>query len=177
MKFSDLQNIDFINFETEKSVKKLQDEYKIEAPKSVIEQFYVDHSDKFQFQELYGAIDLNLIEWELLEIPASKILNLGSSATHPDFILEVAEDASHYDEIGDAAIDCREDVLDHWKQFGTWVTPPIFIKGEIIGKPEIELHLVEGHTRVGCLYGLTKYKIIDVSKTHKVYLGKLKSVN
>lgn len=177
LKFSDLKNINFQRFEAESSIKLLQNEYGIDAPKSVIEQFYIDHSDKFQFQKLYGAIDLNSIEWQLLEIPTSKMLNLGRSATHPDFILEVSEDASHYNEVGDSAIDCRKDVLEHWKQYGTWITPPIFIKGEVLGKPEIDLHLVEGHNRVGCLCGLTNYQIIEVAKVHKVYLGKLKNIN
>lgn len=174
LKFSDLKNINFPTFETESSIKRLQNEYKVDVPESVIEQFYIDHSDKHEFQKLYGAIDLNSIEWQLVEIPTNKILNLGSAATHPDYIFEVSEDASHYDEIGDSAIDCREDVLEHWKQHGTWMTPPIFIKGEVLGKPEIDLHLVEGHTRVGCLCGLKNYQVIDVAKVHKVYLGKLK---
>jgi glutaredoxin-related protein len=176
LKFSDLQNLNFLELETESSINRLQSEYGIDAPKSVIEQFYIDHSNNFQFQELYGLIDLNLIEWQLVEVPIKKMLNLGRSATHPDFILEVSEDVSYYDEVGDSAIDCREDVIEHWKHYGTWTTPPIFIKGELLGKPEIELHLVEGHTRVGCLCGLTNHQVMRVAKVHEVYLGKLKSI-
>ena len=123
---------------------------------------------------LYGEVDLNTIEWELVEIATEELLNLGSLATHPDFILEVSEDASHYNDLGDKAINCRESDLIHWKQFGSWVTPPVFIKGEVLGKPDVDLHLVEGHTRLGHLLGLTKYKVFSVAKVHKVYLGQLK---
>ena len=177
VKFSDLKKVNFLNDETESSIKRLKNEYGIDAPESVIEQFYIDHSDKFQYQKLYGEINLYSIEWQLVEIPTCKMLNLGRSATHPDFLLETSEDASNYDEVGDSAIDCREDVLEQWKLHGTWITPPIFINGEILGKPEIDLHLVEGHTRVGCLCGLTKYHVFHVAEVHKVYLGKLKCIS
>jgi hypothetical protein len=175
MNFCDLQCIDFTRYDVESSVKKLKNEYKIDAPDSVVEQFYIDHSDKTKFQELYGSIDLHTIEWQLIEIVTSEIINIGRSATYPDYIIDVSEDASHYEEVGDSVIDCRKYVLEHWQKFGTWITPPIFIKGNVIGRSEVGLHLVEGHTRVGCLYGLTKYKIIDVAEKHQIYLGIFKS--
>jgi hypothetical protein len=174
VQFRDLEEIEFVWYQPEKSIKKLQDEYSIHAPELVIQQFYIDHRDKDEFIELYGDLDLHQLEWSLTFIPVTELIRLRDSATYPKYIEEVSEHASMYAKWGDKAIDGREEVSNYWKKNGTWMTPPIFIDGRILNKPTTSLHLVEGHTRVGCLQGLAKYKVIDIATEHQVYFGQYK---
>ena len=171
MLFKELKNIRFVWSEPEKSIKKLKSKYNINAPDLVIKQFYFDHHDKEEFNDLYGDLNLHQIKWTTLSVETEELINIGDSATFPDFVKEVSEDASYYEIRGDSAIHVRKEVSKYWKNYGTWMTPPVFINGEILKKPSNKLHLVEGHMRLGCLTGISKYKIIKLSKKHKIFYG------
>ncbi len=173
MKYIDLSKVVFDPYDVEKNIK-LVESFGVQAPKSVIEQFYVDHNRDNTFQELYGELDLNSLHWELVEVPTNLFCQIGENASYADYLEEVSEDASQYKWAGDSVIDCRHEVLSHWKQYGSWLTPPILIDGSVIGKLLNTPHLVEGHSRVGCLLGINKYKIIPSAPTHKIYWGTLR---
>ena len=173
MKYIDLSNIVFDPYDIENNIK-LVENLGVQAPRSVIEQFYIDHNRDSTFQELYGDLDLSLLEWELIEAPTELFFQIGHNASYADFLEEMSEDASHYESNGDSVIDCRPEVLSHWKEFGSWLTPPILIDGNVIGKRAKTPHLVEGHSRVGCLLGINKYKIIHSASIHKIYWGTLR---
>ncbi|GAB2191088.1 hypothetical protein [Sessilibacter sp. MAH2] len=172
MKFRELPN--FINNKLEPELSKsiIKNQLNINAPDSVVKQFYIDHSDKDEFISMYGHIDLTKILWSLIEVHVDEIISISTEATFPDYMNEVSEDASYFSQIGEKVISSRLEIREHWKMHGTWRVPPVFISRELLNPPSIKgLHLVEGHTRVGCLKGLSKYKVIDVKKYHKVYFG------
>lgn len=173
MRYSELSSLEFDPYDIDKSISIVKSAGKIHAPDSVIEQFYIDHSDNGRFINMYGSIDIERLEWKLIEVETRTLVNIGDAATYPDFVKEVTEDASRYKDQGDVAIDCRPNVSNHWKLHGTWVVPPIFLDGAMLTPPSMKYHLVEGHTRVGCLCGVAKYGTINLAKKHKIYFGSI----
>ncbi|WP_281559510.1 hypothetical protein [Thalassomonas sp. RHCl1] len=172
MKYGDLTRIGLDRIDMSSSIARLREEFSLTAPPSVIEQFYIDHSDDERFQRLYSHIDLTMIKWSLINVETKHFLELTNEATCSEYMNEVAEDASNFEHIGEDVISCIDNIRKHWKKNGSWVTPPVFINGNILQKPnDAVYHLVEGHTRVGCLKGLAKYKVIDIADTHEIYYG------
>ncbi|MCG7535040.1 hypothetical protein [Pseudoalteromonas sp. OOF1S-7] len=172
MKYRDLSKIALDPDSTDKSIELLR-QHGVSAPDSVIEQFYIDHNANSRFLALYGDLSLSDLKWELVELDTTRFLQIGSNASFPDFLEEVSEDASHFHDVGEAVIDCREEVLNHWKKHGTWLTPPILLDAKVLGGKSGMPHLVEGHSRVGCLLGIQKYRIIPLADRHKVYWGSI----
>lgn len=170
MKYKDLSKITLDSYNTERSIELLK-QYGVSAPDSVIEQFYIDHNADSRFLALYGDLSLSDLKWELVDFDTTNFLRIGNNASFPNFLEEVSEDASRFEEVGEAVIDCREVVRNHWKKHGTWLTPPIFLDANVLGGKPCIPHLVEGHSRVGCLLGIKKYRIIPLADRHKVYWG------
>jgi hypothetical protein len=168
LKYQDLSKIALDPYSTKMSIELLK-LHGVSAPDSVIEQFYIDHNSINRFLELYGDLSLHELKWELVEFDTTKFLKIGRKASFPDFLKEVSEDASHFEEVGEAVIDCREVVLNYWKRHGTWLSPPIFLDANVLGGKSCMPHLVEGHSRVVCLLGIQKYGIIALADKHKVY--------
>lgn len=171
MFYRELKDIDFVSSTRGESIKRLKDEFGINAPNLVIEQFYLDHNNNDSFLELYGNIDLRTIKWALVEVSTENILAIDDAATCPDFVKDISENATLYNERGDEMIDIRNDVIQGWKNNGTWITPPIFIDGTKLKKQTKKLHLVEGHTRVGNLKGIVTNKLFELADFHKIYYG------
>ena len=172
MKYRDLSKIKLDPFDRDKNLETVK-QIGIEAPDSVIEQFYLDHNQNSRFLSLYGDLELDELRWELIDLETSEFLKIGNNASFAEFLEEVSEDASHYEQVGESVIDCRPKVLNHWKLNGTWLMPPIFLDCSLLGGVSNMPHLVEGHTRVGCLLGLNKYRIIPIAAKHQVYWGSL----
>ena len=173
MLYRDIKDIGLKWHEPEESIQRLQNEFEIDAPISVIRQFYIDHSSSSEFIELYGDINLHNIKWSLIELPTKVLLDIGDAATHPQYVIEVSESAKHYNSYGDSAIHVVPNVAKHWKANGTWDTPPVFVDGTNLKVPTERFHLAEGHTRLGCLQGVWNEKIIEVAEFHKVYYGEI----
>jgi len=171
MLYKELNKIELCMHDFAKSIKKLQNEFGINAPNSVIRQFYLDHHDKSAFIELYGELDLHNIKWRLKNISIEDLLFINEEATYPDFVKEIAQNAKFYYELGDAVIDTRIDIIQYWKNHGTWKTPPILINGTILKNPTSKFHLVEGHTRLGNLKGIYTEKVFKLANFHKIYYG------
>lgn len=54
----------------------------------------------------------------------------------------------------------------YWEHNRTWKRAPLFLE------LDYRLHLIEGHSRFGCLKGLVSKGLIPKNKTHKVWLAK-----
>lgn len=170
LKYRDLSKIKLDPYDLDKNLEIIK-QIGVEAPDSVIEQFYLDHNQNSRFLTLYGDLDLNELRWELIELEVSEFYKIGSNASFAEFLAEVSESIFYYEQLGDSVIDCRPKILNHWKLNGTWLVPPILIDCSLLGGVPNMPHLVEGHTRVGCLLGLDKYRIIPIAKKHQVYWG------
>ena len=169
MKFSDLLNQPYcsrrniIEFESLKSL--LPD-----TPESVIKQVYSDHGRKFEFQDQFGDIEISEIRWNLASLSAGKIVTCAINDRFSSWFTNVGKRASHFHTDGWQCIDSRENVRAHWENSNTWLTPPVFFVGALLGLTS-ELRLVEGHTRVGLLKGLLEQHVLSPESMHQVWLG------
>jgi hypothetical protein len=61
------------------------------------------------------------------------------------------------------------------------MTPPVFLNHNVeiklLPSPKKELHLVEGHTRLGMLKGLIEKGLLSENSIHKVWVGYKKRFN
>ena len=140
------------------------------TPKDVLSQFYSDHGRKKEFQSEYANIEIDLLQWNFMEIDAETIVK---SSIHPNFrgwFETVSNRAKRFSNKGWESIDCRLEVREHWQTYRTWMISPIFLAGQIIGS-ESKFHLVEGHTRVGLLDGLLKHGILSESQLHTIWVA------
>ncbi|NLS56382.1 hypothetical protein [Hafnia alvei] len=162
-------------YKEDEGIKILREQYGISAPDCVFQQIYCGLTNNSEFQKLYGHIEIDNLEWRLVDLHNDDFVTLGRNATCPDYMLEVSEDYPLYIKNGDEfPIDVREDVSAHWRKYGTWKEPPMFIERSLISPNESGLHLMEGHTRVGTLLGAIKYGFVSLAETHRVYLASIK---
>jgi hypothetical protein len=73
-------------------------------------------------------------------------------------------------EKGWSCIDVRTEVVAHWQEHRTWLSPPVFLDGTLVGS-ENPYRLVEGHTRVAILKGLLEHGLIEPDSTHRIWYG------
>lgn len=136
----------------------------LDWPEPVIEQFLYNHGDKGEFLEQYGELDLSVLRWSLEEVPASE---LDACTCYPPFRDLVDSVASH----AHWKIDQYRSIHGDSVWTGTWRVPPVMLAGAICAPPQQELHLVEGHTRLGVLTGLIKLGEVAPDSMHLVYVG------
>jgi hypothetical protein len=142
-----------------------------DMPKEVVQQVFVEHGRKAEFQSQYGHLDLNSIRWNKESIAG---VGLAESSHFEGFYRwynVVGKRASLVATEGWSCIDRRQTVVEHWKKHLTWITPPVLIDGALVNRPS-RFHLMEGHTRVGLLAGLIEVGIIDGLITHEVWVGR-----
>lgn len=151
----------------------LVDELEIPIPPDPAEQFLVDHSDKHDFHEVYGDLDLHAMEWFLEDIPTSRLLTCTTkSASYERYVQETsgyfAEGLSLWEKRNHRPKDTA-----HWREHRTWSRPPVLLEHPLIDNGS--LHLVEGHTRVGALRGLHAYDPSMTLETHKCWVGRARA--
>lgn len=136
-------------------------------PISVVEQLLFDHGDKDEFLEQYGHLELNRIVWELRSVKASELVR----ASHYAGFTRVEEvaDHPHYTLKLYRSPELLALRPDPWTD--TWAEPPIFIEGALRRPPQRQLHLVEGHTRLGVLQGPLRLGEVAADSVHKAYIG------
>lgn len=146
----------------------------IQWPSAVIEQFLFDHGCNHHFVEQYGHLDLEHIEWTLKSITASE---LSKSTYHEDLGERLTSVAEHPH---DTLRMYRSPELisrrgEPWNR--TWAVPPVLLSGELRDPPQAELHLVEGHTRMGVLIGLLRLGEVEPTSEHLAYVGSRRTSN
>lgn len=141
-----------------------------DTPLDVIAQLYADHGRKHDFQSQYGALDIAALKWTNVARTAEELLECCNFAEFTHWMNSVAQRAVDFHGKGWSCVDSRKDVVKHWQTHQTWLRPPIFLAGEVMGNA-VSLRLVEGHTRIGLLRGLVKAGVIEPSSRHEIWLG------
>lgn len=139
-------------------------------PDDVLEQFVFDHGTKGEFQEQYGGLDLHAVHWQQLALPASEILACSTYPRFAAFVEAIADRTRVVPEEGWGDLRLPPGAADRWRQYGTWMRPPVMMRGELAGSTA-KLHLVEGHTRTGALRGLVESGVLTPSSVHQVWVG------
>lgn len=141
------------------------------TPNEVLAQFYSDHGRKDTFQSQYRSLTLNNIIWVKKRLKAESILEYNSISEFNSRINAVKNRVNNFKSDSRDCIDSRKEVIEFWKDNGTWRTPPILIDGTLVGSNS-KLWLVEGHTRIGVLMWLIEYNIISKDSYHDIWFGR-----
>lgn len=139
-------------------------------PDDVLEQFCSDHATNCDFQEQYGHLNLRIMSWQLQELRASQIAKATVFEEFRRWTSGVTNRLRHFEEDGWSCIDVRPNVVEHWREHRTWIRPPVFLAGELVGRGP-DLHLVEGHTRFGVLIGLLQAGALSAESIHRAWVG------
>ena len=139
-------------------------------PEDVLRQLLSDHGRNDEFQSAYCDIDIDRVNWRREEFTAEQIINASMNPRFRQWFESVSARAQNYQSQGWKATDSRQKVREHWAEHQTWMVPPVLFSGSLVKSAE-EFHLVEGHTRVGLLFGLVKHGFIESSSSHAVWLG------
>ena len=142
------------------------------VPKSVIKQFYSDHGRKYDFQKIYKDLDIDKLQWKEIELTALELMNCKYNVNFSEWVNNVANRINSFDNQGwECIVPNRNEysikIVNHWKAYNTWIESPIFIDGKIISS-DIDLWLVEWHTRTWILIGLIENWIIAKDSKHKI---------
>jgi hypothetical protein len=167
MRFSDLTELEYHRRDV------LEDELRRRLPGTpieVIRDVYIDHGQKPEFQEQYGPLEIDRICWHETQVSGrllarcsyyegftAHVTLLETSAREP------AEEIWHW-------LTDDQKRADYWRMHQTWITPPFFLRGSMLGK-QSAFHLVEGHTRMRVLRGAHAQGVISPDKQHTVWLG------
>ncbi|WP_429052072.1 hypothetical protein [Aeromonas veronii] len=165
MKFSDLMHLntdDAGNISIDDLVVKLPN-----TPLDVLEQFYADHGRNCSFQEQYADVDISNLKWSLVVLSYNEIAN---ASIFSDFKCwsDICSLKSHrVASKNDWSLICHNKLtVQNWESNSTWFRPPIML---LTGA---NYHLVEGHSRFGCLKGLVTSGVISPEQCHQVWLAK-----
>ena len=171
MKFENLLQVKFDTVSGKVDIESL---YNLlpETPKDVLVQFYSEHGRNEDFQEQYSDIDIMALSWNLITVSSGEVV---TCEMYEDFRRWYNCSADRvirgFKDNRWNCIDEREEVVAHWSHECTWLTPPVFLHKDILCSKNI--HLVEGHTRVGILCGLLCSGIIAESHKHKIWMAEM----
>lgn len=140
------------------------------VPEPVLEQLCSDHGRDPELQCQYAALDLRLLRWSLESKSASELVAATVFGGFRQWATSVERRVDLFSLSGWACIDVRPGVVAHWEKQRTWLTAPVFVDAVALGR-EPGLHLMEGHTRLGVLRGLSKQGIISAHSRHSAWIG------
>jgi hypothetical protein len=139
-------------------------------PDDVLEQFVWDHGTDSEFQRQYGHLDLHALGWQLCAIPAGEVLTCSVNPGFADYVAAVADRTRVVRVEGWGNVNLPPETALHWQQKGTWIRPPVALRGAVLGK-DCPFHLVEGHTRLGALRGLVESSMLCGPSAHQIWIG------
>ena len=135
-------------------------------PDDVVEQFLFDHGTHPEFVSQYGQLDLRLLTWSLEPLRAAVLVR---ATVYPKFRQRIDSVA--------AALDYFATVYGvrwGWLDKRTWLRAPVMMHGNLLQPGQADLHLVEGHTRIGALTGYLRVGLISAESIHYAWVGAIK---
>ncbi len=144
------------------------------VPIEVLEQVCSQHGRKAEFQQQYGHLDFANVEWRKELLEARVIVSCDVFGGFLMWFNSVSERISAFGTRGWKCVDCRPDVVNAWESSGTWQKPPVLIDTGVTSTKR-QLHLVEGHTRIGTLKGLVDAAIVAPTSMHVAWVGYVKN--
>jgi hypothetical protein len=135
----------------------------LDWPPGVVDQLLFDHGAKDEFLEQYRHLNLLRLRWELRSVRASELILCTSHKEFSDRVRSVAEHPHWTLEQYEKGYGR---VWDH-----SWMVPPLLLEGWLREPPQNELHLVEGHTRIGVLKGLVQLGEVPADSEHDAFVA------
>src|SRR4051812_36899432 len=94
-----------------------------DAPGPVIKQVYSQHGRLAAFQSVYGDVEISRLMWKLQALPAEAICQ--ASHQFDGHVKNVSARAESALRDGWSVVDRRPEVVQSWRDRGTWLMPPV----------------------------------------------------
>lgn len=144
------------------------------TPEPVIRQFYSDHWRKDDYQKLYKNIVIDKLKWKEIDVTPLELSNCEYNPDFNEWFNIALTRANSFNESGWSCIVLPNKynmyLANYWEEKHTWIESPIFINWNIISC-NVNLWLVEWHTRTWTLLWLFRNKIINDESKHKIWYG------
>lgn len=146
------------------------------TPGEVLQDVYSDHGRNGDFQHLYGHWEVDRIVWRELQVRAAVLCTVSINPNFKRWFDAVKQrPLAGYAARKWSVIDKREDVVRHWRTYGTWKRTPVCVDESLVAT-QSRYHLVEGHTRLATLDGLVQVGAIKRESEHRIWLGSLHQI-
>ena len=126
--------------------------------------FHDRHADP-DLEWLLRGIDFGQVTWQREDRSGVALRQVSV-----DRAFQEAVDEAYRDILDNNVIHEREDVVASWQETGTWIEPPIFLAGAVLGSA-VRDYLLVGSTRLGCLLAFLDQRIVTESARHQVWVG------
>jgi hypothetical protein len=137
----------------------------LSCPRAVFTALFHGRHDDPHLQELLQGVDFSQVTWEQGDRSGIALRQVSVDRTFQQAVDEA------YRDIADGEVNHeREDVVASWRETGTWIEPPIFLSGRVLGTA-IQDHLLVGSTRLGCLIAFLDQGVVTELARHQVWVG------
>ncbi|HEY4338849.1 MAG TPA: hypothetical protein VGM97_02780 [Steroidobacteraceae bacterium] len=137
----------------------------LSCPAAVFTALFHGRHDDPDLQELLQGIDFSHVTWEQEDRSGVALRQVSV-----DRAFQQAVDEAYRGIVDSEVIHEREDVMASWRETGTWIEPPIFLSGAVLGTA-IQDHLLVGSTRLGCLIAFLDQSVVTELARHQVWVG------
>jgi hypothetical protein len=143
------------------------------TPGDIIEQVYSDHGRNIGFQNQYKDMDLCNLNWTLVDLPGEHLIlasiydefqNWFDTCVEKSKRIELSKNWHYLHKL--------EEVCSYWEENKTWDRAPVFLKC-LDRSCCNQLHLVEGHSRLGALKGLLLGGTLLQTSLHRVWVAEV----
>src|ERR1019366_4218502 len=138
----------------------------LECPQEVFTQLSNEEANNADFAAIVRAVDWGRVRWELEELSGVALRQV-----RVDRAFQYAPDEARERTAQFGIRDDRVEVVEHWRDAGSWFAPPVMVAGEVFGT-NIGFELLVGYTRLGNLLGLLDREAIAEVVRHLVWGGR-----
>jgi hypothetical protein len=119
-------------------------------------------------ERLLRAVDLSEVAWV-----QDERCGVAQRQVFVDRAFQPAVDEAYRDILDESFIHERSDVVESWRENGTWIEPPILLAGEVLGSP-VPNYLLVGSPRLGCLLAFLDQGVFAETARHRVCVGMIR---
>ena len=137
----------------------------VDIPLDVFEQLFHEPDSDRRLGYLLREIDWSDIVWRESHLSGAALVEVQIPREY-----EHAVEEARANVLVEGLQDDRPDVVQHWRDHGSWFRSPVLVTGDVIG-PAVAYELLVGFTRLGNLLGLMDRDEVPVGKLHRVWIG------
>jgi hypothetical protein len=138
----------------------------LECPQEVFTQTFSEQPRNQELVAIVRAVDWGRVRWEFTELSGIALRQVRVDRGFQHALDEARERCAQF-----GIRDDREEVVNHWRDAGSWFAPPVIVAGDVLGT-NIGYELLVGVTRLGNLLGLLDREEIPESGKHLVWVGR-----
>jgi hypothetical protein len=138
----------------------------LQCPQEVFAQLFHEKASDEDFAVVVRSVDWGRVSWELAEMSGIALRHMRVDREYQLAVDEARDHATCY-----GIVDKREEVVNHWREAGSWLVPPVVVSADLLGGGS-RYELLVGYTRLGNLLGMLDREEVKEAKKHLVWTGR-----